>query len=62
MQYARLRGQRSGVVPVFKFLSTKWKLVREECLKSLEASQQRSQQMYLWKESLVSDSNDFCGT
>lgn len=52
----------SDIVPVFKFVSTKWKLVREECLQNWEASQPRSQQMYLWKESLVSDSNDFCGT
>lgn len=52
----------SDIVPVFEFLSTKWKLVREECLKNLEASQHRNQQVYLWKEFLVSDSNDFCGT
>lgn len=52
----------SDVVPVFKFVSTKWKLEREECLKDLEASQHRCQQVYLWKESLVSDSNDVCGT
>lgn len=31
----------SDIVPIFKFLSTKWKVVREECLKNLEASQHR---------------------